>query len=109
MTAAATTRHRAMTLAPEPPHAKLSALIALTPLPLPEDGSRYYAPWRDDPRPLGGLLQGAYAFLGITDFSCRYLDEAPRAERPLGEFEFALRRRQTEEAVRVLAADPGLT
>ncbi|MBG0564890.1 aKG-HExxH-type peptide beta-hydroxylase [Actinoplanes aureus] len=28
----------------------------------------YYALWRDDPCPLNGLLQGVYAFVGITDF-----------------------------------------
>ncbi len=38
------------------------------PLTKPDDGSRFYAPWRDDPRPVPGLLQGAYAYLGVTDF-----------------------------------------
>ncbi|MFD8369915.1 HEXXH motif-containing putative peptide modification protein [Streptomyces sp. NPDC059688] len=99
----------AVTLVHEFQHTKLGALLHLLTLEQDSGAERHYAPWRDDPRPLGGLLQGAYAFLGITDFWCRYLDEAPRAERPLAEFEFALRRRQTEEAVRVLAADPGLT
>ena len=28
-----------------------------------------YAPWRDDPRPISGLLQGIYAFVCITEFS----------------------------------------
>ncbi len=32
------------------------------------DETRYYAPWRQDPRPLGGLLHGAYAYLGVSDF-----------------------------------------
>jgi hypothetical protein len=27
-----------------------------------------YSPWRDDPRPAAGLLHGAYAYLGVTDF-----------------------------------------
>lgn len=48
----------AVTLAHETQHAKLSALLDLVPLTLPDDGSRYYAPWRDDPRPVPGLLQG---------------------------------------------------
>jgi len=34
----------------------------------PDDGRRWYAPWRDDPRPIGGLLQGSYAFLGVSGF-----------------------------------------
>ncbi|WP_239115656.1 FxsB family cyclophane-forming radical SAM/SPASM peptide maturase [Planotetraspora kaengkrachanensis] len=58
----------AVTLAHETQHAKLSALLDLVPLTRPDDGSRYYAPWREDPRPVPGLLQGAYAYLGVTDF-----------------------------------------
>jgi HEXXH motif-containing protein len=58
----------AVTLAHETQHAKLSALLDLVPLTKPDDGSRFYAPWREDPRPVPGLLQGAYAYLGVTDF-----------------------------------------
>jgi HEXXH motif-containing protein len=58
----------AVTLAHETQHAKLSALLDIVPLTKPDDGSRYYAPWREDPRPVPGLLQGAYAYLGVTDF-----------------------------------------
>ncbi|MFI8822656.1 aKG-HExxH-type peptide beta-hydroxylase [Streptomyces sp. NPDC053431] len=99
----------AVTLVHEFQHTKLGALLHL--LTLEEDGGaeRHHAPWRDDPRPLSGLLQGAYAFLGITDFWSRYLDRAPLTERARAEFEFALSRRQTGEAVDTLAADPALT
>ncbi|MFJ9811372.1 HEXXH motif domain-containing protein [Streptomyces sp. NPDC101158] len=99
----------AVTLVHEFQHTKLGALLHL--LTLEQDGGaeRHHAPWRDDPRPLSGLLQGAYAFLGITDFWSRYLDRAPRAERASAEFELALRRRQTQEAVDTLAADPAMT
>jgi uncharacterized protein len=58
----------AVTLAHEVQHAKLSALLDVVPMTLPDDGSRYYAPWRDDPRPVSGLLQGAYAFFGVAAF-----------------------------------------
>ncbi|WP_243725404.1 HEXXH motif domain-containing protein [Actinomadura rubrisoli] len=58
----------AVTLAHEVQHVKLTALIDIVSLTLPDDGSRYYAPWREDPRPLAGLLQGAYAHLGIAGF-----------------------------------------
>jgi uncharacterized protein len=58
----------AVTLTHETQHAKLSALLDLVPLTQPDDGSRFYAPWRDDPRPASGLLQGAYAYLGVTGF-----------------------------------------
>lgn len=61
-------RTLAVTLAHEVQHMKLSAVLDLVPLTHPDDGSRYYAPWRDDPRPAGGLLQGTYAYLGVTRF-----------------------------------------
>ncbi|MFD4501920.1 aKG-HExxH-type peptide beta-hydroxylase [Streptomyces sp. NPDC058457] len=99
----------AVTLVHEFQHTKLGALLHLLTLERDSGTERHYAPWRNDPRPLSGLLQGAYAFLGITDFWWRYLDHAPPAERPLAEFEFALRRRQTQEAIHTLRADPGLT
>src|SRR5581483_603165 len=58
----------AVTLAHELQHLKLGALLDIVTLALPDDGRRYYAPWRDDPRPLGGLLQGAYAYFGVSGF-----------------------------------------
>jgi uncharacterized protein len=58
----------AVTLTHEIQHVKLGALLDVVTLTLPDDGRRYYAPWRNDPRPLGGLLQGAYAYLGISGF-----------------------------------------
>ncbi|MEV5959845.1 HEXXH motif domain-containing protein [Streptomyces sp. NPDC051987] len=99
----------AVTLVHEFQHTKLGALLHLFTLERDDGTARHYAPWRPDPRPLSGLLQGAYAFLGITDFWCRYLDQAPPDGRPPAEFEFALRRRQTQEAVHILLADPALT
>jgi HEXXH motif-containing protein len=56
------------TLVHEIQHLKLRALLDLITLTLPDDGSRYYAPWRPDPRPVSGLLQGAYAFLAVSVF-----------------------------------------
>ncbi|MDV5145382.1 HEXXH motif domain-containing protein [Streptomyces sp. SBC-4] len=99
----------AVTLVHEFQHTKLGALLHLLTLERDDGAERHHAPWRDDPRPLSGLLQGAYAFLGITDFWSRRLDRAPAAERASAEFEFALRLRQTREAVETLGADPALT
>ena len=65
----------AVTLTHETQHLKLSALLDLVPLTKPDDGSRYYAPWRDDPRPASGLLQGTYAYLGVTGFWRRMRQE----------------------------------
>jgi HEXXH motif-containing protein len=57
----------AETLVHELQHIKLCGLIDMLPLIEPND-ELGYAPWRDDARPLGGLLQGAYAFTGIVRF-----------------------------------------
>jgi HEXXH motif-containing protein len=57
----------AVTLVHEFQHSKLSALLHLVPLSDPADDRRYFAPWRVDPRPLAGLLQGVYAFVGVAD------------------------------------------
>lgn len=57
----------AETLVHEFQHVKLCGLLDM--VPLVESGAqRVYAPWRQDPRPAGGLLQGIYAHLGIVRF-----------------------------------------
>ncbi|MFK4542425.1 HEXXH motif-containing protein [Streptomyces tendae] len=58
----------ALTLLHEFQHSKLSALTDLVTLYEPGGGPRLYAPWRPDPRPPGGLLQGIYAHLGDLAF-----------------------------------------
>jgi len=57
----------AVTMVHEFQHSKLSALLDLVVLTDPNDEGRYFAPWRADPRPLAGLLQGVYAFAGVAD------------------------------------------
>ncbi|MBW4721040.1 aKG-HExxH-type peptide beta-hydroxylase [Saccharothrix obliqua] len=58
----------AVTLAHETQHTKLVALMDLFPLLEPDTRAVYYAPWREDPRPLAGLLHGTYAHLGVAGF-----------------------------------------
>ncbi|MFF8408375.1 HEXXH motif domain-containing protein [Streptomyces omiyaensis] len=99
----------AVTLVHEFQHGKLGALTHLLTLERDDGTERHHAPWREDPRPLSGLLQGAYAFLGIADFRSRHLDRVVPAGRVAAEFELALVRRQAREAVATLAADPALT
>lgn len=99
----------AVTLIHEFQHAKLSALLGLVPLYELRTGTRYYAPWRDDPRPLGGLLQGAYAFLGVTDFWRVHRGAVGAASADLASFEFARWREQTAWAVDELAGSAELT
>jgi HEXXH motif-containing protein len=57
----------AVTLVHEFQHSKLSAMLDLAPMSDPADNGRYFAPWRVDPRPLSGLLQGVYAFVGVAE------------------------------------------
>jgi HEXXH motif-containing protein len=57
----------AETLIHEFQHVKLGGLLDMVPLVQASD-KRGYAPWREDPRPMGGLLQGVYAFTGIAHF-----------------------------------------
>ncbi|MBO3749694.1 HEXXH motif domain-containing protein [Streptosporangiaceae bacterium NEAU-GS5] len=65
----------ALALAHEVQHAKLNALLDVMTLIRrrvdadPPDA--YYAPWRPDRRPISGLLQGAYAFMGVAGFWSR--------------------------------------
>ena len=49
-------------------HSKLCGLEDMAPLTEPSGERVYYAPWRPDPRPAGGLLQGVYAHLGVARF-----------------------------------------
>lgn len=55
------------TLVHEFQHLKLGAVMDLVRLIEP-GGQRVYAPWRPDPRPASGLLQGVYAHLGVARF-----------------------------------------
>ncbi|MGI5457951.1 aKG-HExxH-type peptide beta-hydroxylase [Streptomyces sp. CA-249302] len=58
----------AATLVHELQHAKLAALSDALVLHQDDGQPRYFAPWRPDPRPYDGLLQGAYAHLALADF-----------------------------------------
>jgi uncharacterized protein len=74
----------------ETQHLKLCALLDLVTLTRSDDGQRYYAPWRADPRPASGLLQGAYAFLGVSGFWREQRQAAPEPEvRQRAHAEFA--------------------
>lgn len=57
----------AETLVHEGQHVKLCGLLDMVPL-VTSGGEKVYAPWRQDPRPASGLLQGVYAHLGIARF-----------------------------------------
>ncbi|MBQ1090756.1 HEXXH motif domain-containing protein [Streptomyces sp. B93] len=92
-------------------HSKLGALMHLYSLYEPGDTTLSYAPWRDDPRPLRGLLQGTYAFTGVA----RFWRARARHARGDGQdvdpahFEYVLRRQQLLTVLPQLCDHPGLT
>lgn len=99
----------AVDLAHERQHAKLCALLDLVALIDDPGRTRWYAPWRDDPRPLGALLQGAYAHLGVAAFwrQQRHLDRGEETLR--AHAEFARWRDETRKVVATLQACGALT
>ena len=99
----------ASTLAHEVQHVKLCAVLDIVRLTLPDDGRRYYAPWRDDPRPAAGLLQGAYAFVGVTEFWRRRRQLATGAAQLRAEGEFARWRSGARRVIDTLLASDRLT
>jgi HEXXH motif-containing protein len=97
----------AVTMVHEFQHSKLSALLDLAPLSDPDDRELHFAPWRRDPRPLAGLLQGVYAFAGVADTW-----RALRAVDGLGEHaevQFAATRLQVDHGLRAVERSRGLT
>lgn len=105
-------RTAAVTFAHEMQHAKLAALADLLPLLHPggTDKTTFYAPWRDDPRPLDGLLQGVYAHIGVTDFWERQRHhETDPAHAFTATVEFARWRSGCEEVLHTLDGTDRLT
>jgi HEXXH motif-containing protein len=99
----------ASTLVHETQHLKLCALLDVVSMTLPDDGLRYYAPWRTDPRPLAGLLQGAYAYLGVTEFWRKQRRLASGAAQLRADDEFALWRAGTVRVIDTLLSSNRLT
>ncbi|MGV9266314.1 FxsB family cyclophane-forming radical SAM/SPASM peptide maturase [Kitasatospora sp. NPDC003701] len=99
-------------LAHEFQHVKLGAVLDLLDLYDRADAALYPAPWRPDPRPLEGLLQGTYAHLAVTEFwGTRTLayDGLPGTAGDHARLQFARWRRYTAEAVERLAGSGSLT
>ncbi|MFK0045977.1 aKG-HExxH-type peptide beta-hydroxylase [Streptomyces sp. NPDC090741] len=104
----------AATLVHEFRHMKLNAVLDSVDLYVEDqaegaEGPLYYAPWRDDPRPLPGFFHGVFAFFGVVEFWRRL---ARRAEGDLlrrCQFQLTYWRRQTLDAYAVLCSAPHLT
>ncbi len=99
----------AVTLTHEVQHLKLCAVLDIVGLTEPDDGRWYYAPWRRDPRPVAGLLQGAYAYLGVTEFWRRQRWLAAGADQLQADSEFARWRAGTARVIDTLLASGRLT
>jgi uncharacterized protein len=89
-------------------HVKLGAVLDLYDLFDPDDKQLYHAPWRKDPRPLEGLLQGTYAHLAVSEFwrvraGLGEYDQAEAAER------YEHWRAHTAAAIETLANSDSLT
>ena len=99
----------AATLVHELQHTKLNALLDLVVLHTRDDAELTYAPWRDDPRPLTGLLHGIYAFTSTVEFWHTQRKHVPEDARQLADFSFVHRRMQVEAAIEGLVSAPDLT
>ncbi len=99
----------AETLVHEFQHVKLCGLLDL--VPLTQSGERcVYAPWRQDPRPASGLLQGVYAHLGIVRFwQAQQQAETDRDGILRAQVLFARWRPTIGQAVQTLLQTGGLT
>jgi HEXXH motif-containing protein len=100
----------ALTLAHEVQHVKLTALTQLFPLVVAAYNDHFYAPWRDDPRPAIGLLQGAYAHLGVAKFWKQHLAyNKDNSNRQYGNIEFTRWRSAVRDTVCCLSTSGRLT
>jgi uncharacterized protein len=83
-------------------HVKLNALLDMYELFHAGYRRRLRVPWRDDPRPVEGVLHGCYAFLALAHRS--------RAQRPAGRVGYLTYRSWVSgAATALLAADGALT
>ncbi|WP_411101921.1 aKG-HExxH-type peptide beta-hydroxylase [Streptomyces sp. cmx-4-9] len=95
----------AATLVHEVQHGKLGALTEVLTLHTADRTPRHWAPWRTDPRPLEGLLHGAYAHLALAGYWQRAALYGARGAWA----QHARIRAQVAAALPALLAHPALT
>ncbi|MEU6657909.1 HEXXH motif-containing putative peptide modification protein [Streptomyces sp. NPDC046821] len=104
----------AVSLIHEYRHMKLNAVLDACDLFQDEgeeaEDTLYYAPWRDDPRPLPGFFHGVFAHFGVVEFWRRLIrtTQDPKLRRR-AEFQFVHWRTQTSDAYVALRSSPKLT
>jgi HEXXH motif-containing protein len=99
----------AATLVHELQHTKLAALSEMVELHRAGPAVRYFAPWRPDPRPYDGLLQGAYSHLALADFFQRRALIAEPARSEGAWAQYARYHAQVGAALPALVASSDLT
>ena len=90
-------------------HVKLGALYDMFDLWDRTDQRVFYAPWREDPRPLGALLQGTYAHIAVTDYWRLRRHAFTGPDALAADEQFARWRMMTAEATETLAGSGALT
>ena len=90
-------------------HVKLGALTDMFDLCDRTDQRVFFAPWREDPRPLGALLQGTYAHIGVTDYWRVRRHTVTGPDALAAAEQFARWRMMTAEAIETLAGSGALT
>ncbi|MEU8266776.1 FxsB family cyclophane-forming radical SAM/SPASM peptide maturase [Sphaerisporangium sp. NPDC049002] len=90
-------------------HVKLGAIFDLLDLYDENDVTLYRAAWRKDPRPLDGLLQGAYAHMAVTDFWRVRRHALTGASAESATARFLHWREATADAIQTLATSGSLT
>lgn len=99
----------AMAVVHEVQHLKMGAVLDLFELYDPTDARRFRVGWRPDPRPIEGVLQGAYAHLAVVEMWARRRDAATGAAAEAAARCFAGLRDQTRAAMDLLLACGSLT
>ncbi|MFE1205484.1 HEXXH motif-containing putative peptide modification protein [Streptomyces sp. NPDC058762] len=99
----------AATVVHELQHAKLAALSDLVTLHRAGPAARYFAPWRTDPRPYDGLLQGTYSHLAMAAFYQRRALVGGLPDRDWAWAQHARYRAQVGAALPALVGSPDLT
>lgn len=92
----------AETVLHETGHLALGSLTDLVDLTDPYDRTHHRVGWRPDPRPLGGVLTGTHAHIGLLDFWSRAARTLGGAQARLAEQRLRLCGTQAAEALWVL-------
>jgi HEXXH motif-containing protein len=89
-------------------HSKLNAVFEMVNFHEAHRCEYFYAPWRDDPRPLDGVLHGIYAFTSVVEFWHDRRDREPGTRTPNAESAFVLRALQVRMAIEDVTASDRL-